>query len=135
MSYKNGLQQVDWLGIRCGCALKVTSGATFHLFTNHSECQWFARQRGRCATGNTVEQAILISCAEVRRELSNYIENDVTPELRAQVEQHVLSCGGCKAVYDGVRNVLKLVGGGGIIELPSGFSLRLFRRLAATESN
>ena len=78
-----------------------------------------------------MEHIILISCAEVRRELSNYIDDDVTPELRSRIEQHVISCGGCKAVYDGVRNVLRLVGSSEIIELPRGFSLRLYCRLMA----
>ena len=87
------------------------------------------RQAAPEAGGNKLEQIILISCAEVRRELSNYVENDVTPELRARIEQHVPSCSGCKAVYDGMRNVLKLVSTTEIIELPRGFSRRLYRRL------
>lgn len=74
---------------------------------------------------------VLISCQEVRRELSNYIDDEVTPELRARIEEHVRTCTGCKALYDGVRNVLTLVGSGDIIELPRGFSLRLFQRLRA----
>lgn len=81
-----------------------------------------------------LEQTILISCVEVRRELSNYIENDVTPALRARIEQHVFSCGGCKAIYDGVHNVLRLVSASEIIELPPGFSLRLYRRLVSETS-
>jgi hypothetical protein len=74
---------------------------------------------------------ILISCGEVRRELSNYIDDEVTPEVRARIDEHVRFCPGCKAVYDGVRNVLTLLGSGDIIELPRGFSLRVFERLRA----
>jgi len=74
---------------------------------------------------------ILISCGEVRRELSNYIDDEVTPEVRPRIDEHVRFCPGCKAVYDGVRNVLTLLGSGDIIELPRGFSLRLFERLRA----
>ena len=81
-----------------------------------------------------MERTILISCAEVRRELSNYIDHDVTPELRARIEQHVISCSGCSAIYDGVRNVLRLVSSSEIIELPRGFSLRLYRRLMLDNS-
>lgn len=77
----------------------------------------------------TLERTILISCAEVRRELSNYFENNVTAERRSRVEMHILCCPGCKAVYDGVRNVLTLVRTPEIIPLPPGFSLRLYRRL------
>jgi len=78
-----------------------------------------------------MNQIILITCAEVRRELSNYIEDDVTGELRARIDQHVSACSGCKAVYDGVRNMLTLVSTGEIIQLPRGFSARLYRRLTS----
>lgn len=82
-----------------------------------------------------MEQIILITCTEVRRELSNYIEEDVSPELRARIDQHVSACAGCKAVYDGVRNVLVLVSTGEIIALPRGFSAHLYRRLQQTSAN
>lgn len=78
-----------------------------------------------------MDQIILITCAEVRRELSNYVEDDVTRELRARIDQHVSACPGCKAVYDGVRNMLTLVSTGEIIQLPRGFSARLYRRLTS----
>ena len=72
---------------------------------------------------------IEITCKIVRRELSNYIEDDVTPELRARIQQHVESCPGCRAVYDGVHNILRLVGGGEVLDLPAGFSRRLLERI------
>jgi hypothetical protein len=78
---------------------------------------------------------ILITCADVRRELSNYIEEDVSAELRSRIEQHVSGCPGCKALYDGVRNILTLVSTGEIIPLPRGFSARLYRRLYAAETS
>lgn len=73
-----------------------------------------------------------LTCAEVLRELSNYLDEDVTDELRARIDGHVRACPGCRAVYDGVRNVLLLAGGVEVIALPAGFSERLRRRLAAT---
>jgi predicted anti-sigma-YlaC factor YlaD len=72
-----------------------------------------------------------LTCAEVRRELSNYIEDDVTPALRARIEEHVRSCRGCRALYDGVKNIITLVGHSEIIELPVGFSRRLLTRLSS----
>lgn len=71
-------------------------------------------------------EELQIGCEEVRRELSNYLEDDVTPELRSRIESHVSGCRGCRAVYDGLKNVVRLVGEGGVIELPAGFSQRLF---------
>lgn len=58
------------------------------------------------------------------------MDADLTPELRLQVEEHVRQCKGCRAIYDGVRNVIMLVSERGIIELPSGFSARLYQRLS-----
>jgi hypothetical protein len=82
-----------------------------------------------------MDQIILITCSEVRRELSNYIEDDVSPELRSRIEEHVRACPGCKAVFDGVRNVLTLISTGDIIELPRGFSARLYRRLLSAQGD
>ncbi len=72
---------------------------------------------------------IEISCLEVWRELSNYVDDDVAPELRARMEAHFKSCAHCKAVLEGTRNVVKLVADGVEYELPSGFSDRLYRKI------
>ena len=70
-----------------------------------------------------------ISCAEVRRELSNYIDEEVPENLPALIERHVLRCDGCRALIDGTRNLLELVSTGEVFAVPSGFSSRLFARL------
>jgi len=72
---------------------------------------------------------IEISCLEVWREISNYVDQDVAPELRARMEAHFKSCAHCKAVLDGTRNVVKLVADGVEYELPSGFSERLYSKI------
>jgi len=65
----------------------------------------------------------------VWREISNYIEGEVDPELRKRMEEHFKGCEHCAAVLDGTNNVLRLVGDGRPFELPSGFSERLKKRL------
>jgi putative zinc finger protein len=70
-----------------------------------------------------------IDCYTVRRELSDYLEGDLTPQLRLQIEDHLENCDRCTAVYDGIRNVMQLVADEKAIELPTGFSRRLYRRL------
>jgi hypothetical protein len=82
--------------------------------------------RRRIRSGGAVE----ISCLEVIRELSRYIDDDVNSELRAQIEAHFPKCAHCTAVYDGTRNVITLVGDGRTFELPVGFSRRLKNRLS-----
>jgi len=72
---------------------------------------------------------VQISCLEVIRELSNYIDKDVTPELREQIVAHLPACTHCSAVYDGLRITITLVGDGRSFQLPAGFSQRLRARL------
>ena len=72
---------------------------------------------------------IEIDCQQVRRELSNYLEGDLTPELRYQIESHLAGCKHCAAVHDGMRNVVHLLGNDKLLELPEGFGKRLYQRL------
>jgi hypothetical protein len=70
-----------------------------------------------------------INCREVWRELSNYIDETVDPELRRRMEEHFKGCEHCSAILDGTRNVIQLVGDGRVFDLPAGFSERLRQRL------
>jgi hypothetical protein len=72
---------------------------------------------------------IEISCIEVWREISNYIDDAVDPELRARIEAHFKVCKHCSAVLDGTRNVIKLVADGAEFEVPAGFGSRLYSKL------
>jgi len=72
---------------------------------------------------------IEISCLEVWREISNYIDGEISPELRARMEAHFKVCAHCTAILDGTKNVVKLVADGVEYELPEGFSQRLYNRL------
>lgn len=74
-------------------------------------------------------QTIEISCLEVWREISNYVDETVDPELRARMEEHLKHCDHCSAVLDGARNVVSLVADGRSFELPKGFGRRLYQRL------
>jgi anti-sigma factor RsiW len=74
-------------------------------------------------------KVIEISCLEVWREISNYVDGDVDAELRARMEAHFKVCAHCSAVLDGTRNVVKLVGDGAEYVVPDGFSQRLYSRI------
>lgn len=71
-----------------------------------------------------------ISCREVLREISNYLENDVPENLRTRLESHFRRCNHCRAVLDGTGNLLRLVGDGRSFDVPPGFGRRLQRRIA-----
>lgn len=72
---------------------------------------------------------IEISCVEVWREISNYLENDISADLRNRMEAHFKSCAHCRAVLDGAKNVVELVGDGRVFQMPEGFSKRLYKKL------
>jgi hypothetical protein len=74
-------------------------------------------------------RSIEISCLEVWNEVSNYIEGDLSDDLRRRIEEHLKVCEHCIAIVDGTRNVLRLVADGRTYDLPNGFSERLRSRL------
>jgi predicted anti-sigma-YlaC factor YlaD len=79
-----------------------------------------------------VEPVIVeISCVEVWREISNYVDDGVDPELKARMELHLKNCSHCRAVLNGTRNTVRLLTDGEWYPLPSGFSERLFLRLSS----
>jgi hypothetical protein len=84
---------------------------------------------------NRQEHLLDITCQEVWRELTNYMEGDVTAEMRERIAEHLSACAHCRAVYDGSKNVVQLLGNGKTFELPSGFSRRLYDRLQSELSS
>jgi hypothetical protein len=72
---------------------------------------------------------IEVSCEDIWREISNYIEGDVTPEMRRAVEEHLRDCRPCMAVHDGAKNLIRLVGDPRAFQVPTEFSQRLYQRL------
>jgi Putative zinc-finger len=74
-------------------------------------------------------KVIEISCKEVWREISNFVDNDVDAQLHARMESHFKACAHCTAVLDGTKNIVKLVGDGVEYQLPDGFSERLKNKI------
>lgn len=72
---------------------------------------------------------IEISCVEVWREISNYLDGDIPLAFRERMEAHFKVCGHCTAVLDGTRNVVGLVGDGRLFQIPDGFGKRLHKKI------
>jgi RNA polymerase sigma-70 factor (ECF subfamily) len=51
-----------------------------------------------------------ISCRHATREISNYIDGQLTPELRRQIEDHLRFCDRCSILLDTTRKLLYVVG-------------------------
>ena len=73
---------------------------------------------------------IILSCAEVRREISNYLDDDMTPRMRRLLEAHLEQCRKCAVLLDSTHNVLVLLADEQRFELPAGFSVRVREILA-----
>jgi hypothetical protein len=76
-----------------------------------------------------------ISCKEVWRQISDYVDNDVESELKARLEFHFERCRDCKAVLDGTRNVVALIGDDRAFQFPEGVSDRLTNSLSERIAN
>jgi hypothetical protein len=73
---------------------------------------------------------MVVSCEQVWREISNYLDGEVGPELRAAMEAHFRECKHCTAILDGTKNIVDLYADDRLVELPAGFSARWERKLA-----
>ena len=62
-------------------------------------------------------KAVKISCDEVWREISNYLEDEVSADLRTRMDEHFKGCKRCTAVLVGTRNVVRLVGDAAVFDL------------------
>ncbi|MGH9500914.1 MAG: anti-sigma factor family protein [Terriglobales bacterium] len=72
---------------------------------------------------------MVVRCAEVWQEISNYLDGEVDPGMRTAMEEHFRGCGPCTAILNGTKNVVQLYGDERMLEVPAGFSQRLHRKL------
>jgi anti-sigma factor RsiW len=70
-----------------------------------------------------------IDCKHVWEHISAYIDGDIDPVLRAEIDKHLETCEICSAVLDSTRNVVVLIADDRVFELPAGMSDRLHKRL------
>jgi hypothetical protein len=73
---------------------------------------------------------MVVSCEQVWQEISNYLDGEVSPQLRSAIEAHLRECRHCTAILDGTRNVVHLYADDRLVELPAGFSARWQQKLA-----
>lgn len=73
---------------------------------------------------------VSLSCEEVRWEISNYLDDDMSPHMRRLLETHLEQCRKCAVLLDSTHNVLVLLADEQRFELPVGFSVRVRQMLA-----
>jgi anti-sigma factor RsiW len=67
----------------------------------------------------------MVSCKRVLDELSNFIDDDIDPGLRGEIEDHLKTCRRCSVLHDSLRKVLVIVADDRRFEIPVGYSERL----------
>ena len=70
-----------------------------------------------------------LKCKNVWEHISEYLDQQLTAEVRAEIEKHLENCEVCSAILDSTRNVLVLTADDRTFELPIGYSKRLHDRL------
>lgn len=71
----------------------------------------------------------MMECKDVLANLSNYLDGDVSAELRAALEEHIAKCRRCRVVFDTTDKALKIILDVEPFEVPLAVSARLYTRL------
>jgi anti-sigma factor RsiW len=70
-----------------------------------------------------------LSCRHVWDRISEYIDDTLDAQVRADVERHLAHCEICSAILDSTRNIIIFMADDRVFELPLDFSKRLHARL------
>jgi len=60
----------------------------------------------------------MITCEEFFAEFADYLENQVSPEVRKELELHLAECRACHVLYDSSCKTVKIVTESRSFELP-----------------
>lgn len=60
----------------------------------------------------------MITCDEFFAEFADYLENQVSGEVRRELELHLSQCRACHVLYDSTRKTIKIVSESDSFELP-----------------
>ena len=73
----------------------------------------------------------MITCEEFFAEFSDYMENQVSPEVRQELELHLSQCRACHVLYDSSSKTVKIVTESNSFELPQNVSESMIERVMA----
>jgi anti-sigma factor RsiW len=71
----------------------------------------------------------LFDCKNAIQEISSYLDGDLDPDLKRDLEGHLKGCHHCKAVVDTTRKTIELYCDGKLFPLPEGVRSRLHEAL------
>ena len=71
----------------------------------------------------------MMSCKEVLANLSSYVDEEVSADLRQVLEEHIAWCRRCHVIFDTTGRMVKIVLDAEPFEVPLAVSARLYTRL------
>ena len=60
----------------------------------------------------------MITCEEFFAEFADYLENQVSAEIRQELELHLSQCRACHVLYDSSRKTIKIISESKSFEVP-----------------
>jgi anti-sigma factor (TIGR02949 family) len=73
----------------------------------------------------------MISCKDLIDELGDYLDEELAPGLRRELEEHLRACRPCQVVADSAQRTVKIVTGCRSFELPAKLSAKIMARIRA----
>ena len=71
----------------------------------------------------------MLTCKDFMRELSDYLDESIEPELRARIEKHITECPNCWVIADTTRKTIRIYKGTEPHPIPADVQDRLMRAL------
>ena len=72
-----------------------------------------------------------LACQDVQAEITNYLDDDLSPEIRRALDDHLGTCRTGRILIDSMRKTLRIVTESGSFELPLERSSPLVERIMA----
>ena len=70
-----------------------------------------------------------MNCKGLIRELSNYLDGDLEPTVKAELERHLEHCDDCRLIVDTTRKTVQIFCGSEPVPLPTDVKTRLHAAL------
>jgi len=71
----------------------------------------------------------MISCKDVVAALSDYLDDDLSPETKSELEAHLAECRTCQVIYDSMHKSVRLVTESRSFDLSESVTERLLAKI------
>jgi len=72
-----------------------------------------------------------MTCEEVQRELSNYLDRELPVKVRVEMQEHFRTCERCATLLQDTRDIVLALSDERLVDVPPGYSTRLYSKLKA----